>query len=131
MTTPDQSEPRWDQVARRWWEMLQNTRNGTQIPLAIRPRWPGCAAPRRRLMLWKSRAFLISTKSLASVEARSTGDFHALPPRQPFSPTFGRTPSRASGYRRRFAEMLGQGERPLMSPFASSGCSRLPRIKTS
>ena len=32
MITPDRSEPRWDQVARRWWEMLQNTRNGTPNP---------------------------------------------------------------------------------------------------
>jgi CRISPR system Cascade subunit CasB len=116
MITPDRSEPRWDQVARRWWEMLQNTRNGTPNPT----RNPAALARLRRAAtpvdaleepsvfdLYKKLGFgrnevdrrLPRVAAVAAVLAHIRTDAES-----------------GSGYRRRSAEMLGQGERPIMSP---------------
>ncbi len=116
MTTPDQSEPRWDQVARRWWEMLQNTRNGTPNPT----RDPAALARLRRAAtpidaleepsvfdLYKKLGFSRSEvdRRLPRVAAAAAVLAHIRTDAEP-----------GGGYRRRFAEMLGQGERPIMSP---------------
>jgi CRISPR system Cascade subunit CasB len=116
MTTPDQSEPRWDQVARRWWEMLQNSRNGTPNPA----RNPGALSRLRRATtpidaLEEPTVFEFYKKlgfgrgeverRLPRVAAAAAVLAHIRTDAEP-----------GSGYQRRFAEMLGHGERPPMSP---------------
>jgi CRISPR system Cascade subunit CasB len=116
MTTPDHSETRWDQVARKWWEMLQNTRNGTPNPT----RNPAALARLRRAAtpidaleepsvfdLYKKLGFGRSEvdRRLPRVAAAAAVLAHIRTDAEP-----------GSGYRRPFAEMLGQGERPIMSP---------------
>jgi CRISPR system Cascade subunit CasB len=116
MTAPDQSEPRWDQVARRWWEMLQNNRNGAPNPA----RNPAALARLRRAAmpidaleeptvfdLYKRLGFGRGEvdRRLPRVGAVAAVLAHIRTDAEP-----------GTGYRRRFAEMLGQGERPLMSP---------------
>jgi CRISPR system Cascade subunit CasB len=116
MTTADHSEPRWDQVARRWWETLQNTRNGTPNPT----RNPAALARLRRAAttfdaleepsvfdLYKKLGFGRSEvdRRLPRVAAAAAVLAHIRTDAEP-----------GGGYRRSFAEILGQGERPTMSP---------------
>jgi CRISPR system Cascade subunit CasD len=110
------TEPRWDQVARGWWEMLQNSRNGAPNPArnpAALARLRRAATPMDALEeptvfdLYKKLGFrrgevelrLPRVAAAAAVLSQIRTDVEP-----------------GSGYRRRFAEMLGHGERPPMSP---------------
>jgi CRISPR system Cascade subunit CasB len=119
MTVPDHPQPHSGQIARRWWEMLQNARkDGTPNPT----RDPGALARLRRaatpvvaleepnvIDLYKNLGFgrgdvdrqLPRVAIIAAVLAHIRTD--AMPG--------------DNGFRRRFADMLGRGvDRPLMSP---------------
>jgi CRISPR system Cascade subunit CasB len=119
MTAPDHSQLRWDQIARRWWEMLHDStgKDGTPNPA----RDPAALARLRRAArpidaleepsvfdLYKKLGFnrydvdrrLPRVAVVAAVLAHVRAD--AAP--------------ESNGFRRRFADLLGQGaERPLMS----------------
>jgi CRISPR system Cascade subunit CasB len=118
MTMHDDPKPRWDQIARRWWETLQNTRkDGTPNPA----RDPGALARLRRAAtpvvaleepnvfdLYKNLGFGSGDVDhrLPRVAAAATVLAHIRTDAMPGD----------NGFRRRFAEMLGRGDRPLMSP---------------
>ena len=117
MNTKQDLQPRWDQVARRWWATIQ----GKQEDVAPRRGRDRAALARLRRVatpvealeepavfdLYKKLGFgrtdidrrLPRVAVVAAVLAHIKED--AMPAE--------------SGFRRRFAEMLGQGERPLMS----------------
>ena len=117
MTTRDHPQPRWDQIARRWWEMLQHRRkDGTPNPagdLAALARLRRTATPVDAFEepvvfdLYKKLGFgrgdvdcrLPRVAVVAAVLAHIRGDA---------------TPGE-NGFRRHFAEMLGSGEHPRMS----------------
>jgi CRISPR system Cascade subunit CasB len=116
MTSPDQSGPNWDIVARKWWEMLQNSTNGTpnpdRDPLAL-ARLRHAATPIDAIAeptvfdLYNKLGFGQGeiVRRLPRVAAAATVLAHIRTDAEP-----------RSGCRRRFAEMLGQGaKRPLMS----------------
>jgi CRISPR system Cascade subunit CasB len=121
MTTPDDSRPRWDQSARHWWRSLQDTKEdgspNRRRDRAALARLRHAATPIQALEepavfdLYKRLGFgkddrevekrLPRVAVVAAVLAHIRGD----------------ATSSESGFRRRFAEMLGQGsDRPLMSP---------------
>jgi CRISPR system Cascade subunit CasB len=119
MTMPDHPQPHWGQIARRWWEMLQNTRkDGTPNPA----RDPGALARLRRaatpvVALEEPNVFDLYKKlgfgrgdvdrRLPRVAAAAAVLAHIRTDAMPGD----------NGFRRRFAEMLGRGgDRPLMSP---------------
>jgi CRISPR system Cascade subunit CasB len=116
-TKQDDRQPRWDQVARRWWAMIQGDQEEVASP---RGRDRAALARLRRAVtpvealeepvvfdLYKKLGFgrsdidrrLPRVAVVAAVLAHIKGD--AAPAE--------------NGFRRRFAEILGHGERPLMS----------------
>jgi CRISPR system Cascade subunit CasB len=116
MTSPDQSGPYWDNVARKWWEMLQNNTNGIpnpdRNPLAL-ARLRHAATPIDAIGeptvfdLYNKLGFGRGEidRRLPRVAAAATVLAHIRTDAAP-----------RSDCRRRFAEMLGQGaKRPLMS----------------
>jgi CRISPR system Cascade subunit CasB len=119
MTTPDDTKRSWGNIARRWWEMLQNDRDGTPNPV----RDPAALARLRR-----------AATPIDALEEPSVFDLynklgfgrHDLEVRLPRVAAVAAVLAQIrkdaepnnNGFRRRFAELLGsQGEeRPLMSP---------------
>jgi CRISPR system Cascade subunit CasB len=116
MTTHDDPKPRWGQIARRWWETLQNTRkDGTANPA----RDPAALARLRRAATPIDALEEPSVFDLYKKLGFSRVDFERRLPRVAVTAAVLahiRTDGGDKGFRRRFAEMLGQGgERRLMS----------------
>ena len=116
MTTHDDPKPQWAQIARRWWETLQNTRkDGTANPA----RDPAALARLRRAATPIDALEEPSVFDLYKKLGFSRVDFERRLPRVAVTAAVLahiRTDGGDKGFRRRFAEMLGQGgERRLMS----------------
>ena len=113
----DDHRPRWDQVARRWWAMIQ----GKNEDVAQRPGRDRAALARLRRAatpvealeepavfdLYKKLGFgrVDIDRRLSRVAVVAAVLAHIKEDAAPAG----------NGFRRRFAEILGQGERPLMS----------------
>ena len=118
MTAPDHPQLRWGQIARRWWEMLHDTTRKDGSPNPARN--PAALARLRR-----------AARPVDALEEPSVFDLHRQLgfSRHEFERRLSRVAVVAAvlahvrvdakpgsnGFRRRFADLLGRGERPLMS----------------
>ena len=114
MTTHDDPKLRWGQIARRWWETLQNARkDGTPNPA----RDPAALARLRRAATPIDALEDPSVFDLYKKLGFSRIDFDRRLPRVAVTAAvLAHIRKDDDSFRRRFAEMLGQGsERRLMS----------------
>src|SRR4051812_12746720 len=114
MTTRDHSQPRWDQIARRWWEMLQQrTKDGAPNPA-------GDTAALARLRRAATPADAFEEPAVFDLYKKlgfGRGDVDRRLPRVAVAAAVLahiRTDAipGAQGFRRHFAEVLGSGDRP-------------------
>jgi len=114
MTTHDDPKPQWAQIARRWWETLQNTRRD-RTPNPARD--PAALARLRRAATPIDALEEPSVFDLYKKLGFSRIDFDRRLPRVAVTAAvLAHIRKDDDSFRRRFAEMLGQGsERRLMS----------------
>jgi CRISPR system Cascade subunit CasB len=118
MTAPDHPQPRWAQIVRRWWEMLHDTtrKDGTPNPA----RDPAALARLRRAARPVDALEEPSVFDLYRKLGFSRHEFERRLPRVAvvaavLAHVRADAAPGGNGFRRRFADLLGRGERPLMS----------------